>query len=157
MTWVGKVHPLERAVEWGAPAVFALGFGWATAMVGMPLAVSLAAALVALTVGVVAMRLAGAATHAVEANFEPAEFDPIAAKDELLLDDPLVEVTPDARVVRLFERDDPTPGELVLRISDYLSEQGRPAPEPFRDLDRQLVDASAALHAALANIRSTLR
>jgi hypothetical protein len=58
--------------------------------------------------------------------------------------------------VRLFERNDPTPGELVLRISDYLSEQGK-TPSSIDPQVEQQVDASAALHAALANIRATLR
>ena len=77
--------------------------------------------------------------------------------DELLLDDPLEEPDPDSRVVRLFDRQDPTPGELVLRISDYLSDQDR-EPAPVRQaVEQQPADASDALHAALANIRANLR
>jgi len=74
----------------------------------------------------------------------------------LLLDDPLANPASDSRVVTLFAPNDPTPGELVLRISDYLSDQGKEGSEAAEPVPQQ-VDASAALHEALANIRATLR
>jgi len=102
------------------------------------------------------------------APFEAAAIDPVEpeldellleAKDEILiLDDPLVAPPSDPRVVRLFERQEPTPGELVDRITDFLGGSRQPAPVPQRPVeDHYSVDASAALHAALANIKASLR
>ena len=76
----------------------------------------------------------------------------------MILDDPLVSHRADSRVVQLFERQEPTPGELVDRITEFLGAIRQPAPVPQRPVEDQLsVDASAALHAALANIRASLR
>lgn len=156
MSWVGKPHPLETLAEWGAPVVLACAAGWAASLAGLPLAAKAASAVMALAAGMIAMRLAGNGLLTGEAGFEPVEFEPSDDEDVLLLDDPLVEVAADSRVVRLFARSDPTPGELVLRISDYLSEQGK-KPVPVDPPIEQQLDASAALHSALANIRATLR
>lgn len=103
-------------------------------------------------------------------QFEPVELEPIAldsepdellleAKDAvLILDDPLVDVDSDSRVVRLFERQDPTPGELVERISDFLGDGRGAAPGAQASIPPVVpADASTALHAALANIRASLR
>jgi hypothetical protein len=123
----------------------------------LPLAATAAGATMTLALGVVAMRLAGCQPIAELGAFEPVEIDDLVDSDELLLDDPLIEVQPDSRVARLFERDEPTPGELVTRISDYLG-TARLAPvlDAGQEVDRQ-PDASAALHAALTNIRASLR
>ena len=76
----------------------------------------------------------------------------------MILDDPLVEPSLDSRVVRLFEREEPTPGELVDRIADFLGGSRQPALVPKSPVDDQFSgDASAALHAALANIKASLR
>jgi hypothetical protein len=155
MNWAGKPHPVEVTAEWGASIALACAAGWAASAAGLPLAAKAASSVMALAAGLIAMRLAGNAPLAGEAGFQPVEIESLSDDDELLLDDPLIEAAPDSRVVRLFARHDPTPGELVLRISDYLSDQGKAAPV---DLPvHQQLDASAALHAALANIRATLR
>lgn len=156
MSWVGKTHPLEALAVWGAPIVLACAAGWAASVAGLPLAAKAASAVMALAVGTIAMRLAGNAPLTGEAAFEPIEFDSFDDEDVLLLDDPLVEVAADSRVVRLFSHKEPTPGELVLRISDYLSEQGKASAPPDPPIEQQM-DASEALHSALANIRATLR
>jgi hypothetical protein len=156
MKWVGRSHPLELVASWGAPTVLAAAATWSASAVGLPLAGGVAAGAVGLAVGILAMRMAGPAGEATQADFVPAELE-FDQFDELLLDDPLIEVTQNSRVVKLFDRQEPTPGELVLRISDYLSEQGRPPIEAAPPIDLQPVDASAALHAALANIRASLR
>ncbi len=61
-------------------------------------------------------------------------------------------------MVRLFDKPEPTPGELVDRIAAFLGE-GRSAAtvEPASPRESALPDASAALHDALANIRASLR
>jgi len=156
MSWASK-HSVEVAAEWGAPALLAVASGWAASAAGLPLAVIAAISMIALAAAVAAMRLAGGGPITVDAGFEPVPFEDAATQlDELLLDDPLIGVEPDSRVVSLFARQEPTPGELVLRIEDYLND-GRLAPAPEAAMDRRPVDASAALHAALANIRASLR
>ena len=156
MDWAVNKHPAEWVVETLAPALLAAAAGWSAWRIGLPLAATAAGATMTLALGVVAMRLAGDQPIAELGAFDPVVFDDPSATDELLLDDPLIEAQPDSRVVRLFEREEPTPGELVTRISDYLG-SARPAPtlETGQEVDRP--DASAALHAALANIRASLR
>ena len=156
MSWASK-HSIEVLAEWGAPASLATAAGWAALAAGLPLAARIAIAVIALMAGVVAMRLAGGAPIIAEAGFEPAPFEEEDRRSELLLDDPLVEIAPDSRVVQLFAKPEPTPGELVLRIEDYLSD-GRRGPSGHEGaVAQQPVDASAALHAALANVRASLR
>jgi len=156
MSWASK-HPVEDFVEWGAPSLLAIAAGWAASAAGLPLAAVAVAGTIAMAAGVVTMRLAGGAPIAAETNFELVAFEDAVSEDVLLLDDPLIEIAPESRVVRLFATMEPTPGELVLRIEDYLSD-GRRAPAPLASaVDQRPVDASAALHAALANIRASLR
>ena len=67
---------------------------------------------------------------------------------ELILDDILAEIGPDARVVRLFDPAAmPTPGQLKERIDRHLDEGGPPDAPP---------DASQALYDALAELRRSL-
>ena len=114
------------------------------------------------------MRRTDSSVPAAIPSFEAPEIEPVEpefdellleAKDEILdLDDPLVEPSPESRVVRLFARQEPTPGELVDRITDFLGGARQPAPVPQRSVEDQVtMDASTALHAALANIRASLR
>lgn len=91
------------------------------------------------------------------------------ADDVLLLDDPLPAVDEDSRVVRLFAAppgngDVPLalagPGDMIARIEDFLGHpRGSVAKaEPARAVDTVTADdASAALHAALADIRRSLK
>jgi hypothetical protein len=166
MTWAGNQHPVEALVEWLAPIPLAAAAGWASWRLGASLVVALATGIAVLAAGFIAMKFGGSARLNPAPGFAPAEFAP-AELDELLLEekdsilelnDRLDAILPDSRVVRLFERQDPTPGELVDRIVDFLAE-GRPsatAPRPTADA-RPVPDASAALHDALANIRASLR
>jgi len=156
MSWASK-HLVEVIAEWGAPALLAVAAGWAASAAGLSLAAVAVAGTIALAMGVVTMRLAGGAPLVAQADFEPVAFEDCLTDDELLLDDPLVDIEPDSRVVQLFVGEDPTPGELVSRISDYLND-GRRTSSPLEGaLEHRLPDASAALHAALANIRASLR
>jgi hypothetical protein len=156
MNWASK-HPLEVIAELGAPSMLAVAAGWASSLAELPLAGIAGAGVMALAFGVVTMRLAGSAPIVAEVSFEPVRFEDAIAEDVLLLDDPLTENQANSRVVQLFAKAEPTPGELVLRIEDYLGD-GRRAPPPDASAAEQCpVDASAALHAALANIRASLR
>ena len=157
MNWASK-HPLEVVAEWGAPLLLAVAAGWAASALGVPLAGIAALGTIALASAAVTMRLAGGMAIATEVSFEPVPFeDAVGEPDELLLDDPLIETAPDSRVVRLFAKADPTPGELVLRIEDYLSDGRRIPATEIAAVEQRPVDASVALHAALANIRASLR
>jgi hypothetical protein len=67
----------------------------------------------------------------------------------LELDDILVEIASDSRVVQLFDPSAmPTPGQLKVRIDRHLDGGTSHSPSP---------DASEALFAALADLRRTLR
>ena len=168
MSWAGKQHPIESIVEWTAPVPLAAAVGWAGVQLGFAAAEALALGGIALAGGLAAMRSVGRAGAALAPKFQPAVIEPsgselgellLEAKDEvLLLDDPLIEPGGDSRVVRLFARAQPTPGELVERIEGFLGEVGRTAPPiAANPVEQRPVDASAALHAALANVRASLR
>lgn len=166
MTWANRQHPLEKMIELVAPIPLAAAVAWAGTKVGFSGFEASAAAVAALMAGLAAMR-AGWTRAVQEHGFEPAMY--VTAENELgellleekdsvlILDDPLVEAPTDSRVVRLFAKPEPTPGELVERISDFLGE-GKPQ-RVTNDLphDAGTADASTALHAALANIRASLR
>ena len=71
------------------------------------------------------------------------------AAEPLVLDDILEQLGPDSRVVRLFDRDSmPTPAQLKSRIDAHLGRGPAPAPA---------IDASQALHDALAELRRSMR
>ena len=163
MSWAAKQHPIELIAEWIAPIPLALAIAWAGWRLGFSTVEGAAVGIAALTAGFAAMRFIGPKGEGAPFEFAPAEIEPeldellLEAKDELLeLDDPLVDVAPDARVVRLFARPEPTPGELLDRIADFLGDGRRPAPELIPEAAKP-ADASAALQAALANIRASLR
>ena len=151
-----RQHPAERFIDWTAPAALAGAVGWsAWRVLGMPAAGAGFGAF-AFAVGVLVMKLIGRQPlGGSDAAFEPLSFEEVQS-NELLLDDPLMEVEPDSRVVRLFDRDEATPGELVARIEDYLGD-GHRRVVPAEEGSAAPPDASAALHAALANIRASLR
>ena len=166
MSWSGKQHPVETAIEWLAPIPLALAASWASLRLGLSPVAAAAIGTAALAAGFAAFKLGGGARPLPFENFQPAEFESVELdelvleeKDSILeLNDPLVEVQDDSRVVRLFERDEPTPGELVDRIALFLGGGQFPAPSdrPVPN-NTQRPDASAALHDALANIRASLR
>ena len=166
MNWASKQHPVETIVEWIAPIPLALATAWACWRLGLNRIEGAAAGVAALTAGCALLRFAERKANGLPFEFEPAAIEPVSPaleellldeKDELLeLEDVLVEVPEDSRVVALFAREEPTPGELVDRIADFLGEGRRPAPViPVEAA--QPADATAALQAALANIRASLR
>lgn len=79
-------------------------------------------------------------------RFVPPEFE---GAGELVLQDILVELGPNSRVVRLFDPAAmPTPGQLNTRIERHLGEGSSTATAP---------DASQALYDALTELRRSLR
>jgi hypothetical protein len=164
MSWAGKQHPVEAAIEWLTPIPLALAVGWAGPRFGLSLIVTLVLGILALIGGFAAFRLGGGSVAAPGQGFVPTQFAPVEP-DELLLEekdavlelnDRLEEVDSDSRVVRLFERQEPTPGELVDRIVDFLGDR-RPSSYDVPAPGGHRPDASAALHDALAKIRASLR
>ena len=136
----------EKAAEWavdaGAAAILAGAAG--IAMSGVAAAGPAGVAAVA----AVAFLLAGAALRHVPAeepmyvlpDFQPAPIEPVAGRQpelagELLLDDRLIAVQPDARVVRLFD-----PSRMP----------------PVEGSSSAAPDASQALSDALARLRRSL-
>lgn len=151
--------PIERAVDLLAALCLGGASGFALAMLlpldGLAQAATASVGGVALAVATW-LGLAGVVKRRdlTGVKFEPATFSPTdEATDELLLDDPVVTLIAESRVVQLFRPEPlPEPGELAARIGVFLD--GRQAPalaEPVQP------DASAALHAALADIRRSLR
>jgi hypothetical protein len=166
MSWAGKQHPLEVAVEWLAPIPLALAAGWSGARLGVSSVEAMAIGVAVLAMGFAAIRFGGGSPAVALQSFEPAGFASVEP-DELVLNemdavlelnDRLEEPDADSRVVRLFASEEPTPGDLVDRIAYFLGEGSRAAApaRPSTEAGR-LPDASAALHDALANIRASLR
>lgn len=156
-----KLHVVESLAEWAAPTVLAAALAWAGSRLGMPFAATALGALAAFGTGWMVMRRTDAERLAGIATFEAAviDIDELLLTDEvLMLDDPLVEPAANSRVVRLFAPEEPTPGQLVERIADFLGDNRRPVAEILENAtEARRVDASDALHAALANIRASLR
>ena len=162
MTIAAHKHPADLLAELVAPAVLAAAAGWSAWMISQLPIAGIAAGAAALAIGATAIRIFGNSRGPdIAAVFEPVSFEECVDDDVLLLDDPLSDIEPDARVVRLFARDEATPGELVARIADYLGDERRGSAAPALiaagEGQRAPPDASAALHAALANIRASLR
>jgi hypothetical protein len=165
MGWNHKVGAVERIVEFVAALSLSAGAGFAAVMLA-PLAGPVligAAAGGALVAGGGALLLLGRVDPLGPAAPEFALADlPDAGEevgDELLLDDPIRAPGPieapdaDSRVVQLFGDEPlPAPGELVTRIADFLESGRGPVREQVASNE-----ASAALHAALADIRRSLR
>lgn len=166
MNWAARQHPVEAIVEWIAPIPLALAVGWAGWRLGLSSIECAAAGVAALTAGFAALRLSGRNSDSGTFAFEPGAIEEltsaasggqdVAVEAVLELEDVLVEVAPDSRVVQLFAASEPTPGELVDRIADFLGEAKRPMRVVSNESTRA-ADASEALQAALANIRASLR
>lgn len=157
MTMKTISHPAERLVESVAVSILAAAAGWSAWLLTATPAAAPAGAAAAILAGAFAFRRFGSGAPTTRPGFEPVAFEDGTDGGELLLDDPLVTIEPDSRVVQLFDRQEPTPGELVARISDYLGDERRAVQAAVSRHDDSAVDASAALHAALANIRASLR
>ena len=159
MNFTAPRPPIERAFDLlaasslGGATVFALVMLLpltGLALVGVLVVGGMAVAAAALFV----LGRVDSGREAAGEGFEPVAFvTPAEAADELLLDDPIAPLATDSRVIQLFKPEPlPEPGELVARISDFL-DHGRETTvaDPARH------DASEALHAALADIRRSLR
>ena len=155
------MHVVESLAEWAAPAVLGATLAWAGSRLGMSFAATTVGALAAFGAGWAVMRRTDADRLAGIATFEAAvlDADELLLTDEvLMLDDPLTEPAANSRVVRLFATEEPTPGQLVERIADFLGDNQRTVTEALENATAaRRVDASDALHAALANIRASLR
>jgi hypothetical protein len=163
-----QASKIERAVDASAAVLLAMATAYCSARLSLGLPVVGAASFAGFCFGFAALR----AVRPEERTFQIVDFAPAESEDfdadltldgehdaeadvpdgspELLLDDVLAELGPDSRVVRLFDPAAmPTPAELQARIARHLG-SARPGPAPE-------VDASQALHEALAELRRSLR
>jgi hypothetical protein len=173
---VSRVESIEAGAGLAAAGALASAFGFAGyravfALLAVPgtVAVSAASALIGFMVGRQFLRLLEGEpkpfpqpafnildiepieTEALEVLelTEADRFVPAVVEEPLILDDVLAGVSPDSRVVRLFDRAAmPTPGQLQARIDRHLNGGTSQSPSP---------DASEALFEALADLRRSLR
>jgi len=141
----------ERVVEVVAALCLGAAFGMAifklVPLAGGALAVAALAGFGAAAVAGFAVLVAFDGAGFATPVFDPLEF---SVDEPLLLDAPLAPLDADSRVVRLFV---PGPGEMAARIDRFI-ETGEQVPPGGNGAGP--VDASAALHAALAEIRRVL-
>lgn len=157
MEWAGKDNVAEWAVDVAAALIFAFaaGFvGWALALDARPLHAAIAGPAFLLAYGILRHWPRDERTHALP-RFELApivveaapaagelllEADqilaPSSSEAELLLDDPLVQIEPGSRVVRLFG-------------SDRAPRGGGPSRSHCPDASQALVQALAELRRSL--------
>lgn len=152
-------HWSDSVAELGGGIALGLGAGGAGLILaprfGLPLwPVSGGGLVVGLVLGWLIVRIVPAQLSSKSlAPFELAPLEADGADDALLLEDVLPQPEEDSRVVRLFAPDGPTTvGELQARIDQHL---GQRSAEP--QSTSQPPDASDALHAALDEIRRSLR
>ena len=162
---------IESGMRYAAAASFAAAVGFATFHAigpitdfrGMGAAASVAA-IVAYPAAQLLLRiLEGSPKPFRQPVFDILKIEPVGIEELLLtesdrlqpaeesaleLDDILVEIAPDSRVVQLFDPSAmPTPGQLKARIDRHLDGGTSHSPSP---------DASEALFAALADLRRSL-
>ena len=127
MNWASK-HPLEVVAEWGAPILLAVAAGWAASALAPPFGWHSGRwdHRVGDCRGYACGWQAGVAV-ATQVSFEPVPLERChrLSRTSCCWTIRLVEIAPDSRVVRLFATAEPTPGELVLRIEDYLNDGRR--------------------------------
>lgn len=144
---------IERIIDLCGASALAAAAGFATSTLA-PLALSSAAAAGAASVTfilayAVLRRCGGHAPTIGLGAFELRTIEPQPEPEALLLDDILASLGPDSRVVRMFAPDAiPTAGQLQARIDRHIASDGH------ADRDDE---AREALHAALADIRRSLR
>ena len=178
MDWKASRPTIEIAAEWIAATCLGGAVGFAAAQFGAGLALAGAAGALIAVAGLIVLGRVDRAIDPLAESFAPVGFgeveedvllldQPIGCNDALLLDDPLPALDHESRVVRLFAAQPPGsdeaapplagPGEMVARIEDFL-ELGRGGAAVAEGEARAAsIDASAALHAALADIRRSLR
>ena len=179
MNWKAERPAIEIAAEWFAAASVggAIAFAvWGLAPLGSGiLAAAAAAAGVLGAIGALAvMNRVERADRPLGERFVPVDFtdeadvlmldDPIGRDEPLRLEYQLPAISEDSRVVRLFAVPPmageaaplPAPGEMAARIENFLggTRTDTAAADPTLPA---ATDASAALHAALADIRRSLR
>ncbi len=165
MKWKAQRPAIEIAAELIAAACVggAAGFAvWSLAPLGAAMVAALGTSILGATGALLLMAQVDRPRRPFGEGFEPVDFaDGEDEADVLMLDDPLPALTEDSRVVRLFAVPTgsdtaplPAPGEMVARIEDFL---GATRPDRATSHHPAAADASAALHAALADIRRSLR
>ena len=152
-------HWSDSAAELCGGMALGLGAGGAAVLLaprfGLTVwSVSAGAAVVGWALGWLIVRMVPAERPAkLMRPFALVPLDTVETDEALLLDDALSEPKEDSRVVRLFAPDGPkTVGALQARIDQHLGQRAAETQSPS-----QAPDASDALHAALDEIRRSLR
>ena len=177
MDWKAERPAIEIAAEWIAAACVggAIAFAvWRLAPLGSGILAAAAAGVLGAIGALVVMNRVDRAGRPVGERFVPVDFtdeadvlmldDPIEPGESLRLEYQLPAISEDSRVVRLFAVPPmageaaplPAPGEMAARIENFLggTRTDTAAVDPTLPA---ATDASAALHAALADIRRSLR
>ena len=165
MSWAGKQHPVEVAVEWIAPIPLAFAVGWAGGRLGLSSIEAMALGSQSSRLRFAAVRTGGGTGSVALQGFEPADFTSVEL-DELVLDemDALLELSDRLMSPTGLARCPPVcsggadAGRIgrAHRLLSRRRRSARPAESSAAEISR-LPDASAALHDALANIRASLR
>ena len=178
MNWKAERPAIEIAAEWIAAACVggAIAFAvWRLAPLGSGILAAAAAGVLGAIGALVVMNRVDRAGRPLAERFVPVDFtdeadvlmldDPIGRDEPARLEYPLPAISEDSRVVRLFAVPPmageaaplPAPGEMAARIETFLGgTRAGTAAEPD-EAPAGAADASAALHAALADIRRSLR
>lgn len=155
-----KENRAERALDWAASLLFAALVGYACLVVGGAKVAAMGAAAGFIVGGSLLAKVGVKPAHLPAFDVLPFDLPAEAERepwDELLLDDPIAAPEKGSRVIALFGPVDSSPAALVARIEDYLGrDNDRPAQRRLTE-EAARPDASAALHAALSNIRASLR
>ena len=177
MNWKAERPAIEIAAEWIAAACVggAIAFAvWRLAPLGSGILAAAAAGVLGAIGALVVMNRVERADRPLGERFVPVDFtdeadvlmldDPIGRDEPLRLEYKLPAISEDSRVVRLFAVPPmageaaplPAPGEMAARIENFLggTRTDTAAVDPTLPA---ATDASAALHAALADIRRSLR
>jgi len=162
---IRHVDRIEGITSLAAAVILAAAVGFAVSRLTPSIVAAGGAAASALFIALLALRSIAPGDEAFPlapfalAELEFEEFDELLLTeadrvhastddDELVLDDILANLGEDSRVVRLFDASAmPTPAQLRAQIDQHLTRQA----------SREAPDASAALHEALAELRSSLR
>ena len=147
---MSKAHDNDAGwlFDLGGASALAVAVGFAVLKLGptdfLPSEAAVAGSLAFLVAYAVLKRIDGEPAALPLTLFTAPEIEPEPEPEALLLDDALVSMGPDSRVVRMFDPDHvPTAGQLRAQIDRHVGGASD--------------DAADALHQALADIRKALR
>jgi hypothetical protein len=134
MEWASEDHPVEKAADIAAAALFAAAVGFAAGAAQLGAVPTICAAVAASCGAFAVLRNVSTGDRTFDLPaFEPVPFE-FEVPDELVLDDVLESAAPDARVIRLFDprleservaRSNSSPADASQALSEALDELRR--------------------------------